>query len=97
MPEVEVSRCGSVDSALRKLKRVCDNNRVPHLARLEDFHTKRTEKRKTMKQSAEKRARKKEEKAKMLKEWSKQSHKLTLARQGKVVRKRRDERRPSTA
>ena len=83
MPEVEVSRCGSVDSAMRKLKRILDNNQIPRLARDQECHIKPTEKRKNMRQAAEKRLRKKNEKSQQSREWSKQSHKLTLARQKK--------------
>ena len=89
MPEVEVSRCGSVDSALRKLKRILDNNQIPRDARDQECHIKPTERRKNDKQAAQKRHRKKTEKSNMVKEWSKQSYKLTLARQAKNKRSKR--------
>ncbi|MEC8461457.1 MAG: 30S ribosomal protein S21 [Pseudomonadota bacterium] len=82
MPEIEVSRCGSLDTALRRLSK--DRDKEMSLKSIRDrYHIKPTEQRKRDKAAAKKRAKKKEEKEQMIKNTFQLSYRLTLARQGK--------------
>lgn len=84
MPEVEVSRFGGVEGAMRKLKRILDNNLYPRQWRELEFYTKPTEQRKRDADAADKRYRKKQEKEEQYRKMFMLTHKMTLARQHKV-------------
>ncbi len=82
MPEVEVSRCGGVEGALRRLKRLNESNRITQDQR-ESFHTPPSQKRAQAAKAAEKRASKRKEKELMYKKTCQLSYKITMARQNK--------------
>ena len=92
MPEVEVSRAGGVESAIRKIKRVVESNIIPKQLRDNDRYIKPAEKRKREKEQAKRRYKKKAEKEQLIKESYKQSNKLSIARKANNIRnkKRRD-------
>ena len=60
MPEVEVSRCGGVEGALRRLKRLSENSRIMQDQREEYFVSPSEEKQRL--KAARKRAKKRKEK-----------------------------------
>ena len=84
MPEVDVGRCGGVDPALRKLKRLIESNRIVQDQRSE-HHIPPSEKRAVAKKAASKRAAKRREKEDLYKRSCQLSHKITLARQNKSI------------
>jgi small subunit ribosomal protein S21 len=53
--DVLVNKFGSVDSALRKLKRICDRNGLPKELRKREHHVKDSETRRRKRVAAEKR------------------------------------------
>ena len=83
MPEVEVSRCGGVEGALRRLKRLNESNRITQDQR-ESFHTPPSQKRAQAAKAAEKRASKRKEKELLYKKTCQLSYKITMARQNKA-------------
>ena len=96
MPEVEVSRAGGVESAIRRLKRVVEGNIIPRQLRDNERYIKPAEKRKRERDAAVKRDKKKAEKEKLIKESYKQSNKLSIARKANSTRaKHRNKRRRS--
>jgi small subunit ribosomal protein S21 len=96
MPEIEVSRAGGVESAIRKMKRVVESNIIPKQLRDNERYIKPAEKRKREKEQAKRRYKKKAEKELLVKESYKQSNKLSIARKAnsnknKKRRKRADD------
>mgnify|MGYP001258328673 CR=1 FL=1 len=92
MPEVEVSRAGGVESALRRLKRLAESNIIPRQLRDNERYIKPAEQRKRDKDAADKRYKKKAEKDKLIKESYKQSNKLSITRKANSnkFKKRKD-------
>lgn len=95
MPEVEVSRAGGVESAIRRLKRIVESNIIPKQLRDNERYIKPAERRKRENDAATKRYRKKAEKDKLIQESYKQSNKLSIARKANSIRakKRKDRER----
>ena len=83
MPEVEVSRCGGVEGALRRLKRLSENSRIMQDQR-EEYFVSPSEEKAAAKKAARKRAKKRKEKEESFKLQSQLAHKITLARQHKA-------------
>ena len=83
MPEVEVSRCGGVEGALRRLKRLSENSRILQDQR-EEYFVSPSEEKAAAKKAARKRSKKRREKEESFKLQSQLSHKISLARQHKA-------------
>jgi|GEM_PF-3193201 len=83
MPEVEVSRCGGVDGAMRRLKRSLDSNQHPKQVR-GARHVKPTTQRRMDKKAARKRAEKRQDKENIHRQSSQLAYKISIARQHKV-------------
>ena len=89
MPEIEVSRAGGVESAIRKMKRVVESNIIPKQLRDNERYIKPAEKRKREKEQAKRRYKKKAEKELLVKESYKQSNKLSIARKANSIKSKK--------